>query len=125
MQLLHLCISQLHFAEMFPNISFIERNSVVEAPLASVCYPASHHVPEDGGRSVRLDGVLTSVRQGDSVAGVQQGRPSKTHCTETGSTAAESTMLWIQFSLVSVSVYLSLSSGGVLQWIVLLRLSTV
>lgn len=40
-------------------------------------YPAPHDVPEDGGRSVRLDGVLTSVRQRHSVAGVQQGGPGR------------------------------------------------
>lgn len=35
-------------------------------------YPAAHDVPDGCGGSVCLDGVLTGVRQGNSVAGVKQ-----------------------------------------------------
>jgi len=40
-------------------------------------YPGAHDVPDDGGRGVRLDGVLTGVGERDPVLGVQQGRPGR------------------------------------------------
>lgn len=40
-------------------------------------YPATHDVPEGRRRSVRLDGVLTGVRQGHSVTGVKESRPAE------------------------------------------------
>lgn len=43
--------------------------------LPSICnvYPASHDVPQGCGRSVCLDGVLTGVREGNTVPSVKEG----------------------------------------------------
>jgi len=38
-------------------------------------YPASHDVPDDCRRSIRLDCVFTGVREGNPVASVKESRP--------------------------------------------------
>lgn len=41
-------------------------------PSISNVYPASHDVPDGCGRSVCLDGVLTGVRQGNTVTSMKE-----------------------------------------------------